>query len=381
MKISRRYFRSALVLLATVAVLAAICWMGSFLPFQPGSAEAKLNQSTEDLTQLPIAFDINNPKVQAVIAAQHRNTPHLLSQPEVVGTATGVDNADQPSLLVFTKRALAPGAIPESLDGIPVVVKVTGEILPMVVNYYDRPVPIGVSTGNAKECSAGTIGARVKDAAGKVYALSNNHVYALENLAPLGSRVLQPGLYDNSCKFNLSYVIGSLYDFEPISFSQDNIMDAAIATTTRQKLGTATPPDGYGRPRAATLEAFIGQRVQKYGRTTKRTIGTVTAINGIILVSYSEGTATFVNQIVVRSTTPFIKPGDSGSLLVTYPKRNPVGLLFAGNATGKLAVANPIDPVLQRFGVTIDGYLPPATSETSGTTGNTGGIAGGMAGN
>ena len=35
--------------------------------------------------------------------------------------------------------------------------------------------------------------------------------------------------------------------------------------------------------------------------------------------------------------------------------RKPVGLLFAGNLTGKLAVANRIDLVLARFNVTVDG--------------------------
>ena len=34
---------------------------------------------------------------------------------------------------------------------------------------------------------------------------------------------------------------------------------------------------------------------------------------------------------------------------------NPVGLLFAGNADGTMAIANPIDSVLDHFGVVIDG--------------------------
>ena len=51
----------------------------------------------------------------------------------------------------------------------------------------------------------------------------------------------------------------------------------------------------------------------------------------------------------------FLKAGDSGSLLVTDPGRNPVGLLFAGNRSGKLAIANPIDRVLGECGVTVDG--------------------------
>jgi hypothetical protein len=40
---------------------------------------------------------------------------------------------------------------------------------------------------------------------------------------------------------------------------------------------------------------------------------------------------------------------------VTDPDRNPVGLLFAGNGSGQLAIANRIDLVLESFGVAIDG--------------------------
>ena len=79
-------------------------------------------------------------------------------------------------------------------------------------------------------------------------------------------------------------------------------------------------------------------------------------VNYIGDVDYSTGTAHFVNQIVIYSTKgPFTKRGDSGSLVVTDPDKNPVGLLFAGNQSGKYAIANPIGPVLDAFGVTIDG--------------------------
>jgi hypothetical protein len=95
--------------------------------------------------------------------------------------------------------------------------------------------------------------------------------------------------------------------------------------------------------------------VQKYGRTSGLTKGQVTGINATILVGYSSGTARFVDQIVVGSNKPFIKAGDSGSLLVTDPSRNPVGLLYAGSSSGTTAIANPINDVLIAFGVTIDG--------------------------
>ncbi len=78
-------------------------------------------------------------------------------------------------------------------------------------------------------------------------------------------------------------------------------------------------------------------------------------------VGYSSGTARFVEQIVVEGNKgPFIKAGDSGGLLVKLEEfpgcgEEPVGLLFAGNRSGKLAIANQIDAVLTAFGVDIDG--------------------------
>jgi hypothetical protein len=222
---------------------------------------------------------------------------------------------------------------------------------------FTRPVPLGVSTGNEGECSAGTIGARVKNANGNVFALSNNHVYALENAAAPNSAVLQPGLYDTNCTFNPANVIGTLSSFVPIVFSTsaDNTVDAAIAASDISLLGKATPSNGYGTPRSATVSAFVGQRVKKYGRTTSQTSGQVLGINAIVIVGYGSGTAQFVDQIIVRSSRAFILPGDSGSLLVTAQSNNPVGLLFAGNGNGKIAIANRIDAVLNAFSVTIDG--------------------------
>ncbi|MFH1597301.1 MAG: hypothetical protein ABIG94_13235 [Pseudomonadota bacterium] len=173
--------------------------------------------------------------------------------------------------------------------------------------------------------------------------MSNNHVYALENEASIGSRVLQPGRYDTNCSLNPDNVIGALAAFETIEFTgANNTIDAAIALSTIADLGNATPANGYRTPKSATVAAFIYQAVQKYGRTTSLTKGTVTGINATIKVSYTAGIATFVNQIVVQSLKPFIKAGDSGSLLVTDPERKPVGLLFAGDSSGKMPSPTPL---------------------------------------
>ena len=164
--------------------------------------------------------------------------------PGVVGTATGVGAEGLGAVLVFTKTPGVAG-IPKDLDGVLVIVKVTGEIkaLPKPpsppgkdkpggdpvdpidpTSRFNRPVPIGVSTGHPA-ITAGTIGARVTDGT-DVYALSNNHVYADENKSSVGDTVIQPGTYDGGAA--PADAIGTLFDFEPINFSGlDNIIDAA----------------------------------------------------------------------------------------------------------------------------------------------------------
>lgn len=305
------------------------------------------------------------------IEVQERHNPTLLGIRGVVGTAVGVTEAGQPAVLVLTEGPGVSG-LPRSLDGVTVEVLVTGKIealdqgasstakagggsQPSTTSRWPRPVPIGISTGNEGQCSAGTIGARVTNGA-TVFALSNNHVYALENAAALGSNVLQPGRYDTGCAADPNDVIGQLSAFEPLKFDgSENTIDAAIALTSTANLGKSTPSNGYGTPKTATAAAAVGQKVQKYGRTTKLTKGTVSGINATVNVGYGSGTARFVNQIIVYSGKPFIKAGDSGSLLVNDPGRNPVGLLFAGTSSGQYGIANPIGLVLARFGVTVDG--------------------------
>jgi len=232
-------------------------------------------------------------------------------------------------------------------------------------DIWPRPVPIGISTGNVKSVSAGTIACRVKDAQGNVYALSNTHVYApyaYTSQAAIGDEVMQPGRLDAPGQvYDPSLYLGTLVAYEPINGSifATNEIDAAIALTTTDKLNSTTPLSlgGYGIPNSTTVPATLGMTVQKFGRTTQLTKGQITGINATVMVEYAPGWyAWFVGQIIVESTTAFILPGDSGSLLVIDNLScNPVGLMFAGNGPGTYAIANPIDLVLSEFGVTIDG--------------------------
>ena len=295
---------------------------------------------------------------------QERNTERLMAMNGVEGTAIGYNENDQLAVKVFTAGPGVRG-IPQELDGVPVHVVVTGKIYARsATGWYERPVPIGVSTGHP-DITAGTIGCRVTDGI-NVYALSNNHVYADENNAEIGNAVIQPGTIDGGS--SPADDIGTLAAFEPIVFHPRarNTIDAAIALSSTSLLGNATPSGGYGAPSSTTATAYVGMAVKKYGRTTGLTEGEVYALNATVRVGYSSGTARFVGQIII---TPggFSDGGDSGSLIVTQSGNNPVGLLFAGSST--VTIANPIDLVLARFGVTVDGEEgpPPTTGSISGT--------------
>jgi hypothetical protein len=407
------------------------------------------------------------PGLAQAIAAQVRHNPQLLTTPGVVGTAVGLRGDGVAVVKVFAEK---PGVahVPAVLDGVPVVVQVTGRLTalkakapsrntaPVVIisspvdgsHYYSgdpvhfsataddkeqgdlsaklvwtssidgligngtdfdrklsdgthtitasatdakhktgndsvtitvggspgqlkttdhwpRPVPIGVSTGNYEDVSAGTIACRVVDAAGNVYALSNTHVFAPNDITgsgEVGDIVTQPGLYDVPTHlYDTSLRLGTVTAYKPINGSifAINDIDAAIALTDTNSLGNGTPTGlgGYGVPNTVTKTAALNMAVQKFGRTTLLTRGTITGINATMAVGYADNWyAWFGGQIIVETSGQFEQPGDSGSLVVTDDANaNPVGLLFAGNADGTMAIVNPIDSVLQYFNVAIDG--------------------------
>ena len=291
----KRYFpllpRHISSLLVLVFLFASIGSIGASVFLSPTLAEAQGSEKG--------VLQRHHPLVQEAIGVQHRHLNWLMRIPDVVGTGVGIGPDGLPAIKVFTARHGVKG-IPEWLESTPVQVEVTG----MVVALGDtisrqRPAPIGVSTGHP-DITAGTIGARVKDAAGNVYALSNNHVYANQNEANIGDIVLQPGPYDGGVYPGDQ--IGTLYDFMPIdfTFAGENYIDAAIALSSTSDLGNATLEDGYGVPNSAifgdangdglfdNINDLLNLPVQKYGRTTGLTKGEVSAINVYVEVCYEQ---------------------------------------------------------------------------------------------
>src|SRR6266487_4289078 len=353
----RGFIRGAIVVLIAVApaVWYACSDSGSNSPAGPA---------------LPVSRLI--PDLRLAIAVQRRHTDALLEIPGVIGTAVTVQPDGRPGMILLLDRPGVTG-LPLTLDGIPVTQRVTG----MLMAFSDptqrqRPAPMGFSVGHPA-ITAGTIGARVRDALGHVYILSNNHVLANSNGATIGDPEYQPGPFDGGTSTDQ---IATLTDFQTIDFTgADNTIDAAIALSSTSLLDNATPSDdAYGMPNTTIYgdangdglfddpNALLGLNVQKYGRTTRLTHGQITGVNATVTVCYAVSgftctkTARYVDQLLI-SPGGFSGGGDSGSLIVTDDGNlNPVALLFAGSST--VTIANRIDLVLQRFGVTIDGLDP-----------------------
>ncbi|MGH3127765.1 MAG: fibronectin type III domain-containing protein [Gaiellaceae bacterium] len=309
------------------------------------------------------------PGLDKAIAAKQKHAERMLDMPGVAGIAVALNKAGKPIIRIYRERDDVAD-LPDELEGVAVESVTTGVIEPydhLPSHRYPRPVPIGVSAGLAG-VATGTIGVRVTNGT-NTYALSNNHVFAGVNTASIGDPIISPGDVDGGS--DPGDRIGTLAAYQEIDFNGGtNTMDAAIALTSAANVGTSTPADGYGEPSPVTAAASSGLPVQKYGRTTGLQLGSVVDTNlsvDVCYIAFGEfcvQEARFAGQISV-SPGPFSAPGDSGSLIVTQGSNQPVALLFAGG--DGLTIGSPIDLVLQRFGVTIEG-TPPGPGPPSAPT-------------
>jgi len=238
-----------------------------------------------------------------------------------------------------------------------VVVEVVGPLRGFALTDRYRPVPIGVSTGNAIECIPGTIGC-VLESAGQRYLLTANHVFARQNQGTIGEVIAQPSLpdADPACASSPPRnSVARLADFEPVVYDSHtpNLMDAAIAELTTDDYSCATLPAFYGLPSSQPASPATGAAILKVGRTTELTHGSIKAINVKVKITFPAGTALFVDQIL--TSKGFGAFGDSGALAVTDDGVfHPVGIVIGGSSNGT-AILSPIGPILTRFGATVCG--------------------------
>jgi hypothetical protein len=322
-------------------------------------------------------WSLANPQIQSVVAIQDLNTERLMALPNVIGTATTLDDNGQPAIMLLVTSDAAKAAAPTTIDGVPVVVVLTDPIVAFNTSAVSHkakqtpPIKLGTSGGWRADlangyCCGGTLGSLIQVGTQK-RILSNYHVFEADIVsggngvvAKTGDYIIQPGLIDVNCSAASAQNVATLIKSSSLPNSNVDCSSAAIVSGMVDATGNILE---IGTISATTVAASVNQLVKKSGRTTGLTRSKVSGLNATISVQYENEcaggvafTKRFTGQIVVaNSGSKFLGAGDSGSLMVqdvtTSPKA--VGLLFAGSTT--TAIANPINSVLSFFGATMVG--------------------------
>jgi hypothetical protein len=331
-----------------------------------------------------------DPGLRAVMQVQDRSTVALMAHPEVIGTAVTLDEAGRPAMMVLVTTEQAARGVPATLENVPVKVVLTDPIVAVKGppgggggggggggNSVDHqaiqtpPIQLGTSGGWRYDlangyCCGGTLGSLIQ-VGGQLRILSNYHVLEADitnggngQQASNGDPVIQPALIDIGCNAGQAQNVATLV----VSHSLPNSnVDASTATIIPGMVDPSGAILEIGTLSSQTAAAAIGQDVKKSGRTTGLSRSSVDGLNATVSISYDDECAggsafskTFTGQIIIANRgSKFLAGGDSGSLMVEDVTSNPraVGLLFAGSSS--LAVANPIDEVLDFFNATMVG--------------------------
>lgn len=332
---------------------------------------------------------MNETAVAQVSGIKRRHVLDLLARRNVVACGVGykiregVRTRELGVVVSVTHKvdasALSPAdLVPPELDGVRTDVVETGVLraLQGPAGRWRPVVPPGVSVGH-HAITAGTFGCLVRRG-GEVFILSNNHVLADVNRGKAGDAVLQPGPADGG---TMADRVAELAEFVPLDFGTseaecalarllaDGLSGLAALVGSTHRLLAVRQTAGVNRVDAALARplnpsqvsseilvigtptgvgtATLGTRVQKHGRTTGYTSGTITQIDATVRVDYDGRSALFEGQLIA---SPMSQPGDSGSAVLDEERRV-VGLLFAGSDA--TTILNPIADVLAALRVEI----------------------------
>jgi hypothetical protein len=358
-----RFLRVVLLFLATI----------TFVFLSPGSFAAPS----------PGVLDETHAAVQAVMSVQSEVTSDLMRQPEILGTAVGVDTADTPVLTVYIDRDSTNAGevirnLPREFRGVGVQIELTDKFRAMAgrpggghTAKQNPPIQLGTSGGWTYDlangyCCGGTLGSLVS-IGGQQHILSNYHVFEADivsggnnKIATTGDPIIQPGLIDVNCSNSNAQNVATLVKKSSLPGSN---VDCSVGKVISGMVRTDGAILEIGTISSSTVPASLNQAVKKSGRTTGLTRSSVSGLNATISVAYENEcaggaafTKTFTGQIVITNRgSKFLNSGDSGSLMVEDVTTNPraVGLLFAGSSSS--AIANPIGQVLSFLGATMVG--------------------------
>ncbi len=294
-----------------------------------------------------------------VDAAKSSYEAAIFARANVVGVAVGNKviggrDTEERCVVVFVERKRPEDQlrrrdiVPRDLGGVHTDVVETGRfhalrlLEPKAVDRTRkiRPAPGGVSIGHVLNGRPGDLilqpgpadGGRTQDAIGR-----------LTDFVPIQFRERRLGALGRLLERALGPALAAAgLGLKRLPSGRTNLIDAAIAEPISADV-VASEILGIGRV-AGTVDASIGMRVRKSGRTTAITAGKVTALDAVVEVDYGGRTAIFRQQMVSDIVS---KGGDSGSLVVDE-HGHAIGLLFAGSLTTTLinsigAVASLLD--------------------------------------
>ena len=231
---------------------------------------------------------------------------------------------DEEGLVVFTTKRPSKKLV--SFSAFPVKIIQLSEPF----KAYDRqkkirPLQGGISIGH-RDIGAGTLSLIVKDKeTNQPLLLSNNHVLANVNRGKKGDPIFQPAVFDAQEAGISLEVVGTLERFVPLT---NNVtVDAAVASlNVSYKTGLyGIYPEVRGE-----IEPQVNLNIQKSGRTTDTTYGTIIATNVEAEVYYDSTPIKIRDCFAAKIQAA---PGDSGSLITTQgSEKKVIGLLFAGSS-------------------------------------------------
>ena len=354
---------------------AAIDWPGEHPPEDPTlTAEEFSSELLDARAAVEEALRAQAPQRRGRFRTQDDLTEALNLQGVGIGSSPdsrlGMLPPGSPALTVYLAQPRSAAHVRELLveelgvrsaaaNNVDVNPVTTGLITASSHNFKWRPAPGGVSASHVFG-NVGTMGClatgRTAPRNERLLIVSNNHVFARNNDALFGDRILQQGTDDGGT--DVVDQIAIVESYVSLAFDGSvNFVDAATAWAVPSLVGSgqlvigATGPGTYLTSTTPTT-ATRGMYVAKSGRTTEFTQGRVAEVGVAHWAAYQGGAAQafFSNSIAVENAPLFGSPGDSGSLVWTGVDRNPVGLLFAASS-GQRAYLNNIDNVLNSLGI------------------------------
>jgi hypothetical protein len=196
-------------------------------------------------------------------------------------------------------------------------------------------------------CGAGTLGAWVRDVAGRHYALSAWHVL----VGPHGTSsqaVLQPSPLDNGRV--PTHFVGRVADHVRGPEGDAAIVQVANRLRSNQVLLTNVNLAGARDPK-------VGDVLHKVGRTTEHTLAEVVSVGVVKTKWVPGGCRGFVLEPVAGGSAEITRAGDSGAIWYDATTSEAVGLHLEGELdpapSAEVAIASCITDVLAAFRVRI----------------------------